>query len=223
MTLKTELFPPKWIGDDSAPETICDLAEWLTEELQGFYEFGQSDATRLQMELANEAVSNVHRWLIRKGVTGQPRWVEVSDTNSAERELSALLSFVRDTAASNRSSPPEATPVGESLADGSATAAIQDGVFGIDGFRFQGCEYRGLTPRAWKLLNAVWPSTDHCCSFEDAYAAIYGDDIGPEEPLAGPRKDANAFFRKHAIPLVVRVSGARKVGRVSIESPNGQK
>jgi len=95
----------------------------------------------------------------------------------------------------------------------------EDGPFGIDGFRWRGDEYRGLSPRAWKLLDRVWPADDHSCSLDDAIEAVYGDedpDLLPKDPLGGPRKDANAFFRGAGILLAVKVSGEKRVQRVSI-------
>lgn len=91
-----------------------------------------------------------------------------------------------------------------------------DGPFGGDGFRWNGKEYRGLTPRAWKLLNCVWPTRDRSCGFDAASEAVYGDDIGPEDPLAGPRKDANAFFKQCGINLVIKVSGRSRAAHVSL-------
>lgn len=89
-----------------------------------------------------------------------------------------------------------------------------DGPFGIGSFRWRGNEHPGPTPRAQKLLDRVWPADDRSCSLDDAIEAVFGDehpDVLPDEPLSGPRKDANAFFRAAGIPLAVKVSGGRRM------------
>jgi hypothetical protein len=92
-----------------------------------------------------------------------------------------------------------------------------NGPIGIDGFRWNGIVFRGVKPRANKLLSAVWPGKELTCSLDDALEAVCGtSEMAPDSGIAGARKDANEFFRKKGIPLLVKAS--RRVGKVCIVS-----
>ncbi|HUE74869.1 MAG TPA: hypothetical protein VMP01_28640 [Pirellulaceae bacterium] len=82
-----------------------------------------------------------------------------------------------------------------------------DGPFGIGGVRWKGIEYAGLAPKPFKLVEMLWNSRNRTCEITSAMEAIYGEKYGPEDGLAGLRREANRFFRKHKIGLEVKVSG----------------
>ena len=96
-----------------------------------------------------------------------------------------------------------------------------DGPFGFDGFRWKGTERGGLTKRAVKLVSAIWPAAEHTCDLQGAIEAVYGDDPPPDDGIGGARKDANNFFQKRRIPLLVKASQLTQ--HVSIVAAEPQK
>jgi hypothetical protein len=83
-----------------------------------------------------------------------------------------------------------------------------DGPFGTDGFRWHGTEYRGLTPKPFRLLSYLWQCKERTSPFSALAAPVCND---REEVVTGTtvgswRKLLNGFFKDNSLPFKVVLS-----------------
>ena len=60
----------------------------------------------------------------------------------------------------------------------------------------------------WKLISYLWRAEQRSADFEDLAGDVWEDlpaNVG-DDTVGAARRNANAFFHKHAIPLQVRTS-----------------
>ncbi len=86
-----------------------------------------------------------------------------------------------------------------------ATPTGEDGPVEPDGVRWHGVVYRGLSRKPFLAIRYLWEQQDRTALAYDLAEPVWGDvevDV-PDNGCQGLRRQTNAFFRKHGIPLHV--------------------
>ena len=90
----------------------------------------------------------------------------------------------------------------------------------VEGYRWRhnGTVTRGtMPPKAWKMVRFLWNKLSRTAEFDELALPVY-DSHGhapSEDAIGSLRKQANSFFVKHDVLLVVSI----KQGTVSLDSP----
>jgi hypothetical protein len=91
----------------------------------------------------------------------------------------------------------------------SAEPAPAGGPVGVDMFLWGGQTYRGLTNKSFALVSTLWAAKHRTLSKAEVEEAVYGDELAPENGLASLRRQVNAFFLRHRIPLQVTIRSGK--------------
>lgn len=107
---------------------------------------------------------------------------------------------------------PQPTPV-YAMHDKPAAAPVvgADGPFGTDGFRWCGSDNHGLTPKPFRLVDALWKAPNRTLEFSDLAEPVFRDHaVSVTESTVGSlRREANNFFKTRELPFRVAISGDR--------------
>lgn len=103
------------------------------------------------------------------------------------------LQYLKDVIAEELTSKPETNPI------------RSDGPFPPDGFRWQGKEFRGLSPLPWRLVDYLWLRPEQCAHFNELAEPVWQDHevIIDSNNFGSPRRDANKWLKANKLPFTL--------------------
>jgi hypothetical protein len=94
--------------------------------------------------------------------------------------------------------------------DGQAVNLDTDGPVPPRAFRFQGQDFSGLTPTAWRLVDALWRCKNRTASFKELSVPVFQNELLDLTAVKDHTKFANRFFRRHSIAYHVTTDARTK-------------